>query len=444
MRKTLLLAVLGILFLPAMARGQVTVQLAPSPRQQFFSASGAPLASGCILTSNSGTNTPLPAYTDSTGTQQLPNPIILDAGGFATIFLSNNSYRFTVTAYDGIPGNKCAAGVQQYLVDGINAYGPISTGANLFLLGQSSDPAGTGGEMIYRNDIPCIRFFTTLWDCAVTLTATQTISNKTFTSPTINTPTITTAALNGVTSVGGLQAFQASGSTLQIGGGGTNPTTILGGNDTISPGNVNITAGNATGAGIGASVVITAGSGGNLRGGAVSITGGAGTANNANGGNVSLVPGAPNGNGTAGFIGLLGIVNNYNNLATVSNGIPAEYGQGNQTGLGANVSTTGLFAVPSTGAGLYRVSCYVIVTTAATTSSTLPSCNIIWVDKDNANSQSANVTATSAGNTVTTYTQGQTIIDVAASTSVTWTTAGYATSGATSMVYAVHIRIEAL
>lgn len=93
---------------------------------------------------------------------------------------------------------------------------------------------------------------------------------------------------------------------------------------------------------------------------------------------------------------------------------------------------------------MYRVSCYVIVTTAATTSSTLPSCNLIWTDNDNSNNQSANVTATHTGNTVTTYSQGATIISVKASTSVTWSTAGYATSGATSMLYAVHIKIEAI
>lgn len=445
MKRLPISAVLGILLLPATARGQgVVVQLGPIVRQQFFSVSGAPLASGCVLTTITGTNTPLSAYTDGTGTQTLPNPIILDAGGFATIFLSNASYRFTVTAYDGIPGNKCASGVQQYVVDNVNAFASIDNAANIFLAGNTSDPAGTAGEITYRSDIPCMRFFTTFWDCVVRLTDTQTLTNKTLTSPTINTPTITTAALNGITSVGGVQAFQASGTTLQVGGNAASSVTLFAGNDTISPGSVNVTGGTATGAGVGGSVLITAGNGGNLRGGAVTISGGNGTANNANGGNVALVPGTPNGNGTAGFIALQGIVNNYNNLATVSNGIPAEYGQGNQTGLTANVSTTGLFAVPSTGAGLYRVSCYVIVTTAATSSSTLPSCNIIWVDRDNSNSQSANVTTTQTANTVTTYGQGQTIISVAASTSVTWTTAGYASTGATALVYAVHIRIEAL
>lgn len=86
---------------------------------------------------------------------------------------------------------------------------------------------------------------------------------------------------------------------------------------------------------------------------------------------------------------------------------------------------------------MYRVSCYVIVTTAATTSSTLPSCNLIRTDNDNSNNQSANVTATQTGNTVTPYSQGATIISVKASTSVTWSTAGYATSAprACSMRY---------
>lgn len=172
------------------SQAQTNVALSPVSKQQFFSVSGAPLASGCLNTYVTGTSTPLATFVDSTGATQNANPIILDGGGFANIWLSNAAYRFVLVAYDGIPGNKCAAGVTQYTIDGINAFAPISTGANLFLLGQASDPAGTAGEMVYRNDIPCFRFFTTFWDCVVRLTDTQTLTNKTLTTPTITSPTI--------------------------------------------------------------------------------------------------------------------------------------------------------------------------------------------------------------------------------------------------------------
>lgn len=442
--KTILLAAVLACSAGRIGAQAPNVAVAPVVHQIFLSPSGAPLVSGCVTTSVSGSNTPLTSYTDSTALTPNQNPIILGGDGGADIWLTNNAYRFTVVAYDGIPGNKCAAGVQLYVRDGINPWNIINLPANLFLAGNTSDPGGSAGEMTYRSDIPCFRFFATFWDCVVRLTDTQTLTNKTLTSPTINTPTIATPALTGITSVNGLQALNSSGSTLQVGGGATNATSVLGGNDTIAPGNVNVTAGTASGAGAGGAVNITAGNGGNLHGGFVVITGGNGTANNANGGNVTLAPGTANGSGTAGTIALQGIVANYNNVPTVGNGVPSEYGKGDATGQGANVGSTNLYTVPSTGAGMYRVSCYVVVTTAATTSSTLPSCNLIWVDKDNSNSQSANVTATSAANTLTTYTQGTTIIDAAASTSITWSTAGYASSGATAMLYAVHIKIEAL
>lgn len=443
--KRFIIATVLALVLACLGKAQAPpVAVAPVAHQVFLSTAGAPLVSGCVTTSVSGSNTPQVTYTDSTALTANQNPIVLGADGGADIWMTNTAYRFTVVAYDGIPGNKCAAGVQQYVRDGINPWNIINLSNNYFLTGNTSDPSGTAGEMTYRTDIPCFRFFTTFWDCVVRLTDTQTLTNKTLTSPTINTPTIATPALTGVTSVNGVQALNTSGTTLQVGGNAASSVTFFAGSDTLAPGNVNVTAGTASGAGTGGNVSITAGNGGNLHGGVVTITGGNGTANNANGGNVTLAPGTGNGSGTAGTIALQGIVANYNNVATVGNGVPSEYGKGDATGQGANVGSTNLYTVPSTGAGMYRVSCYVVITTAATTSSTLPSCNLIWVDKDNSNSQSANVTATSSANTLTTYTQGTTIIDVAASTSVTWSTAGYATSGATSMVYAVHIKIEAM
>lgn len=429
MKKTLILALILLCASITFAQGP-PVQVAPVAHQIFLATNGAPLVSGCVTTSISGSNTPQTTYTDSTALTANSNPIILGADGGADIWMTNVAYRFTVVAYDGIPGNKCAAGVQQYVRDGINPWNVINLANNFFLASNTSDPSGTAGEMTYRSDIPCFRFFTTFWDCVVRLTDTQTLTNKTLTSPTINTPTIATANLTGITSVNGVQALNTSGTTLQVGGNAASSVTLFAGNDTISPGNVTVTAGTASGAGTGGNVTVTAGNGGNLHGGFVTITGGNGTANNANGGNVAIVPGTGNGSGTAGTIALQGIVANYNNVATVGNGVPAEYGKGDATGQGANVGVTTLYVVPATGAGMYRASCYVIVTTAATTSSTLPSCNLIWTDNDNSNNQSANVTATQSGNTVTTYAQGATIISVKASTSVTWSTAGYATSGA--------------
>jgi hypothetical protein len=78
------------------AGAQVIVSPLLQPHQAFFNPNtgGAP-CSGCFLYSYAaGTTTPLPTYTDSTGTTQNTNPIVLDAGGMANIWTSPVSYKF--------------------------------------------------------------------------------------------------------------------------------------------------------------------------------------------------------------------------------------------------------------------------------------------------------------------------------------------------------------
>ena len=77
------------------AFGQASVSLSPVAKQQFFSATGIPLAGGKLYTYQGGTTTPQATYVDATGTAVNTNPIILDSGGFANIWLVNNQqYKF--------------------------------------------------------------------------------------------------------------------------------------------------------------------------------------------------------------------------------------------------------------------------------------------------------------------------------------------------------------
>jgi hypothetical protein len=116
--KRLLLAV-ALMCIPAPALAQVTVQLTPVPRMQFLSNSGSPLSGGFIYTYNAGTSTPAATYVDSSGVIQNTNPVQLDGGGFATIWLAQIPYKICVAN---------SSNVQQYCTDN------VTSGANLLVL----------------------------------------------------------------------------------------------------------------------------------------------------------------------------------------------------------------------------------------------------------------------------------------------------------------------
>jgi len=80
-----------------------------------------------------------------------------------------------------------------------------------------------------------------------------------------------------------------------------------------------------------------------------------------------------------------GKVSNYNGIATVSDGVPAEYATVDLTAQAAAITATTLYAVPAAGAGMYRVSWVAKVTTPATASSTLGGTNgfqLLYTDQN--------------------------------------------------------------
>ena len=195
----------ALLFLLSTVCASAQVAVAPLElvRQQFLSSTGIPLANGCLTLNATGTSNPQAIYVDSSGTFQAPNPYQLDAAGESNIWLSNTGYDLTL--YAGVPNTSCSVslGAQVWQQRNINPFAIINGGSNYIVASGTVDPSGVAGELAYRSDIPCFRGFTTIWDCFVTLTATQTLTNKTLTSPTITTP-----ILNGT----------PSGTSLQGGG----------------------------------------------------------------------------------------------------------------------------------------------------------------------------------------------------------------------------------
>jgi len=147
--------------------------------------------------------------------------------------------------------------------------------------------------------------------------------------------------------------------------------------------------------------------------------------------------------GTGTFAGLVlnGKATTYNSVATVSNGIPSELATVDLTAQTAAIGTTTLYAVPATGAGMYRISYTAKVTTAASTSSTLGVLTVGYTDADA--TTPTIVGATNTGNTTTSLVQDTVIVYAKASTNITYAM-GYITSGATPMAYNLHIKCEAL
>lgn len=134
----------------------------------------------------------------------------------------------------------------------------------------------------------------------------------------------------------------------------------------------------------------------------------------------------------------------YNGITSVSNGLSQIVATIDATTQAANIGTATLYAVPS--AGFYRVSIYITVTQAATTSSTMPSTTIAYTDGNSGtNSHSTTTTATNASNSLTTsFAQTTYVLYAKASTNITYATGSYASTGATVMQYALRIKVESL
>ena len=109
--------------------------LSPWFAQQFFDNNGLPLAGGKIYTYAAGSTTPQAAYTDSSGNTALPNPIILDGSGRASIWLLNIGYKMVV---------KDSNDVTLYTIDNVN---PFAIGAGTIVTSMLADGAVTTSKL---------------------------------------------------------------------------------------------------------------------------------------------------------------------------------------------------------------------------------------------------------------------------------------------------------
>lgn len=106
----------------------------------------------------------------------------------------------------------------------------------------------------------------------------------------------------------------------------------------------------------------------------------------------------------------------------------------------ANVNVPALYVVPVS--GIYRVSVFLVLSQAATTSSVLPSCSVSYTEATTGAAVADLITQTANTNLVGLHTSGTAVIQAQAGSNVGYSTGSYASSGATPMQYAVQVKIE--
>lgn len=72
--------------------------LLPTLKQRFFDSNGTVLAGGLLYSYLAGTNTPSGTFSDAAGTTPNTNPIVLDANGYANVYISvgGGAYKFVL------------------------------------------------------------------------------------------------------------------------------------------------------------------------------------------------------------------------------------------------------------------------------------------------------------------------------------------------------------
>lgn len=141
------------------------------------------------------------------------------------------------------------------------------------------------------------------------------------------------------------------------------------------------------------------------------------------------------------------VIDEYNNIALVNDGVPYQVAELNVTARASAFSQTTLYTAPAD--GFYRLSYTAKVTTAATSSSILGPFQYKFTEADDAVTVTAppgntnNVNQTNVNSTSTGYISGSYVIHAKSGTDIKYIM-GYATSGATAMQYNFHLILEAL
>lgn len=133
----------------------------PYPRYKGWKANGVSPAAGYYLyTYNTGTTIPKTTWSDAALSVPNANPIVLDANGEASIFVSSGSYRFDlktsagalINTFDPVNGSGSASGGSSVtVVDSIADLRAlaVSTPSTVLVLGYYAATDGRGGGVFY-------------------------------------------------------------------------------------------------------------------------------------------------------------------------------------------------------------------------------------------------------------------------------------------------------
>lgn len=240
--------------------------------------------------------------------------------------------------------------------------------------------------------------------------ATGTGSPVLATSPTLTTPNLGAATASSLTNTG-----LTGNSFVYSGAGGLMSSTA-------APTNGQLLIGSTGAAPVKAALTGTANQ--------VSVTNGAG----------SITLGLPS------ALAIPGTIQSINGISTAGTiGIPIEVAVQSYPNQQASFPLTTIYAVPAGQGGRYRIVFNGVVTTPATTSSTLPNCQIGWTDNDSSGTPTANIGASSGGNTTSAISLGQIIVWAKAGTNITAQGGtAYASAGATPMAYSFRFQVDYL
>src|SRR5271165_1602472 len=129
-------------------------------------------------------------------------------------------------------------------------------------------------------------------------------------------------------------------------------------------------------------------------------------------------------------------------IPSLSGLYPSKVATVDSTAQGASIGTTTLYAIPASGAGMYRVSYYMKVTTAASSSSSV-TLALSWTDRSDSSALSVTIPTPANSTAIGGVVSGSLIVDAALSTNLQYATT-YVSSGGTAMQYTLRVRVEAL